>query len=42
MHQRENIVIIRPRAKGLTLHTMFYANEIRQVADYGQPDITET
>jgi DNA end-binding protein Ku len=42
MHQRENIVILRPRAKGLTLHTMFYANEIRQVAEYGQPDKTET
>ena len=29
MHQREHIVVIRPRAKGLTLHTMFYTNEIR-------------
>jgi DNA end-binding protein Ku len=29
MHQRENIVIIRPGAKGMTLHTMFYSNEIR-------------
>jgi len=29
MHQREHIVIIRPGAKGLTLHTMFYTNEIR-------------
>ena len=29
MHQREHIVIIRPGAKGLTLHTMFYASEIR-------------
>jgi DNA end-binding protein Ku len=29
MHQRENIVIIRPSAKGMTLHTMFYSNEIR-------------
>ena len=29
MHQREHIVIIRPRAKGMTLHTMFYSNEIR-------------
>ena len=31
MHQREHIVIVRPRAKGLTLHTMFYTNEIRAV-----------
>ena len=33
-------MIIRPRAKGLTLHTMFYSNEINQVAEYGQPDKT--
>jgi DNA end-binding protein Ku len=29
MHQREHIVIIRPGAKNMTLHTMFYQNEIR-------------
>src|ERR1700756_5628866 len=29
MHQREHIVIIRPSSKGMTLHTMFYSNEIR-------------
>ncbi len=29
MHQREHIVILRPGAKGLTLHTMFYSSEIR-------------
>ena len=29
MHQREHIVIIRPGNKTLTLHTMFYSNEIR-------------
>jgi DNA end-binding protein Ku len=29
MHQREHIVIIRPGAQGLTLHTMFYSSEIR-------------
>jgi DNA end-binding protein Ku len=37
MHQREHIVVIRPRENGMTLHTMFYTNEIRQVAEYGQP-----
>jgi DNA end-binding protein Ku len=41
MHQRENIVILRPRAHGLTLHTMFYANEIRPVAEYGHTDKVE-
>ena len=34
MHNRENIVIIRARDGGLTLHTMFYSNEIRS-AEYG-------
>jgi DNA end-binding protein Ku len=29
MHQREHIVIVRPGSKGMTLHTMFYSNEIR-------------
>src|SRR5277367_2545750 len=31
MHQREHIVIVRPGSKNLTLHTMFYSNEIRAV-----------
>ena len=35
MHNREYIVIIRPQKNGLTVHTMFYANEIRQPADAG-------
>ena len=29
MHQREHIVFLRPGSKGMTLHTMFYSNEIR-------------
>jgi DNA end-binding protein Ku len=29
MHQREHIVVIRPGAQGLTLHTMFYSSEVR-------------
>jgi DNA end-binding protein Ku len=29
MHQREHIVIIRPSARGMMLHTMFYSSEIR-------------
>jgi len=36
MHQREYTVILRPREHGLTLHTMYYPNEIRQVSEYGQ------
>ncbi len=38
MHQREYLVIIRPRAHGLTLHTMYFADEMRQVPEYGQTD----
>jgi DNA end-binding protein Ku len=30
MHSREHIVIVRPHGNGMTLHTMFYSNEIRQ------------
>jgi len=41
MHQREFVVIIRPRKNGLTLHTMYYPAEIRQVAEYGQRDGVE-
>lgn len=41
MHQREYTVIIRPRANGLTLHTMYYPNEVRQVPEYGQTDSSE-
>lgn len=33
MHNREYIVIVRPRKSGLTLHTMFYSNEIRAAAE---------
>jgi hypothetical protein len=36
MHQREYVIFIRPRSGGLTVHTMYFANEIRQVAEYGK------
>ncbi|MGH7868826.1 MAG: Ku protein, partial [Candidatus Dormibacteraceae bacterium] len=38
MHQREYLIIIRPRDNGLTLHTMYYAEEIRSVSEYGKVD----
>jgi DNA end-binding protein Ku len=38
MHQREFTVFLRPRHNGLTLHTMFYANEINNVEEYGKTD----
>jgi DNA end-binding protein Ku len=36
MHQRERTVILRPYQNGLTLHTIYYPNEIHEVKDYGQ------
>ena len=41
MHQREHTVLVRPRNNGLTLHTMHYPADIRQVAEYGQDSDTE-
>jgi DNA end-binding protein Ku len=38
MHQREYTVFIRPRKNGLTIHTMYYANEIQEVAGYGNAE----
>lgn len=34
MHNREHIVILRPGARGITLHTMYYVDEIRQVEEF--------
>ena len=36
MHQREYSVFLRPRRRGLTIHTMFYSNEIATVPEYGK------
>jgi DNA end-binding protein Ku len=41
MHNRENIVIIRARDNGMTLHTMFYNNEIRAAAAASAPNKAE-
>jgi DNA end-binding protein Ku len=38
MHQREYTVFIRPRSHGLTIHTMYFVNEIRKVETYGKTD----
>ncbi len=35
MHSREQVVIIRPYDKGLVLHTLYYASEVREIAEYG-------
>jgi DNA end-binding protein Ku len=36
MHQREYTVVIRPHSHGLTLHTMFYPEEVREIPEYGK------
>lgn len=36
MHQREYTVFIRTRSHGLTIHTMYFVNEIRRVEGYGK------
>ena len=36
MHQREYTIFIRARNNGLTMHTMYYQNEISTVEGYGK------
>jgi DNA end-binding protein Ku len=38
MHQREYTVFIRPYDHGLALHTMHFANEIREAPGYGETE----
>jgi DNA end-binding protein Ku len=41
LHQRERAAIIRPFQHGLTLHTFFYANEVRAVKEYGKDSVRD-
>ena len=34
MHNREHIVVIRPGEKGMLLHTMYYADEVRSTEEF--------
>ncbi len=34
MHNREHVVILRPSGKGILMHTMYYADEIRRVDEF--------
>jgi len=34
MHGREHVVILRPSERGIMLHTMYYADEVRNVAEF--------
>ena len=39
MHNREYTVFLRPHSGGMMLHTMYYAEEVRQVEGFGAPDV---
>src|SRR6201997_3378633 len=39
MHNREYTVFLRPHGGGMMLHTMYYAEEVRQVKEFGAPDV---
>ena len=41
LHQRERIVIIRDYQQGLTLHTIYYPNEIHKVEQYKQTGLKD-
>jgi DNA end-binding protein Ku len=34
MHNREHVVILRPGSKGIVMHTMYYADEVRQSDEF--------
>jgi DNA end-binding protein Ku len=35
LHQREQIVLIRPYHHGILLHTLYYSAEVREISEYG-------
>jgi DNA end-binding protein Ku len=39
MHNREYTVFLRPHEGGMMLHTMYYAEEVREVEGFGAPDV---
>ncbi len=36
LHQREQVVIIRPYEHGLILHTLYYPDEVREIPEFGE------
>lgn len=41
LHQREQVVLVRPYMKGLVLHTMYYPDEVREISEYGKQEESE-
>jgi DNA end-binding protein Ku len=38
LHQREQIVLMRPYHKGIILHTLYFPAEVREIAEYGKTE----
>ena len=38
LHQREQIIMVRPYEHGLVLHTLYYPEEVREVSEYGSQE----
>jgi DNA end-binding protein Ku len=38
LHQREQVILVRPYKKGLTLHTLYYTAEVREISEYGKDE----
>lgn len=39
MHNREYTVFLRPHKGGMMLHTMYYSEEVRELENFGRPDV---
>jgi DNA end-binding protein Ku len=39
MHNREYTVFLRPHSGGMMLHTMYYAEEVKKIEEFGAPDV---
>src|ERR1700754_1184553 len=38
LHQREQIVLMRPYHQGIILHTLYYPAEVREISEYGKTE----
>jgi DNA end-binding protein Ku len=38
LHQREQIVLIRPYHQGIILHTLYFPAEVREISEYGKTE----
>jgi DNA end-binding protein Ku len=38
LHQREQIILMRPYHQGIVLHTLYFPAEVREIAEYGKTE----